>query len=189
MKENFEKSLEKVLVYEGGYSNVANDSGGATNLGITLQTLKQFYSETGYGDLDHDGDVDINDIKLLDTQEEVSRIYKKDYWDKMKLDDFPGGIDFLMFDFGVNSGPGNATKLLQKSLKYQDFDILVDGKLGSFTISAVKKSNINILIKSMIKERTNFYLKIVENKPSQKVFLQGWLNRLLKVSKEVYEFV
>jgi lysozyme family protein len=189
MKENFDISLLNVLKYEGKFVNNPLDKGGPTNLGITLSTLKSFFEDYDYGDLDGDGDVDIDDIKQLDTQEETSPVYKKYYWDRLKLDYIPSGIDFLLFDFGVNSGPKNAVKILQKSLNNQGCNLEVDGVLGNNTISNISLADKNLLIKDMLDERKFFYLGIVENNPKQGVFLKGWLNRLKQISIDVLEVV
>ena len=37
------------------------------------------------------------------TVDDVAPIYKKNYWDKMKCDDLPSGLDLCVFDFGVNA--------------------------------------------------------------------------------------
>lgn len=187
MEKNFTLSLQKILKYEGGFTNHPLDKGGPTNLGITLDTLKKYYIEYDYGDLDGDDDIDIDDIRILNTQEKVAPIYKKYYWDKMRLDEFPSKIDFLMFDFGVNSGPKNAIKILQKGLSKQ-YKIEIDGKLGPMTMACVINASIDKLIFDMIYFREDFYRKIVSSNPSQSVFLKGWLNRLSMVSEEVKEF-
>lgn len=189
MKENFDKALEKVLRYEGGFSNHLKDSGGATNQGITLATLKDFYVEYDYGDLDGDGDVDVNDILLLDTPEEVAPIYKKYYWDKMKLDHMLSGVDFLLFDFGVNSGPRNAIKILQKALNRQGTKLAIDGSLGPVTYEKAIEAHQEQLILDMLIERNIFYRKIVAQRLDQSVFFRGWMNRLANVTKDVKEFL
>lgn len=196
MKENFELALEKVLRHEGGFSNHPLDKGGPTNLGITLATLQEFFADYDYGDLDGDGDVDIQDVILLDTLEEAAPIYKRYYWDRMKLDTFPAGIDYLMFDFGVNSGPKNAAKILQRALNKQGARLDVDGVLGKGTLSYVYGDSVGMtqeevqqLIANMLQERGGFYVRLVTANPSQKVFLKGWLNRLTRVADEVQEFV
>jgi len=187
MRETFEKALPKILKYEGGYSNHPLDKGGPTNLGITLSTVQHFYEDYDYGDLDGDGDIDIDDIKLLDTPEEAAPIYKKYYWDKMRLDEFPAGIDFLMFDFGVNSGPKNAIKILQRALNMQSYGLEVDGLLGARTLFCTNSCVRDTLILYMIIQREDFYNRIVTNNPSQQVFYNGWMNRLRRVSQEVWE--
>lgn len=189
MKKNFDAALEEVLRYEGGFTNHPLDKGGPTNLGITLGNLKDFHDEYDYGDLDGDGDIDIQDIILMDTKEEAAPIYKKYYWDRMSLDSYPARIDFLMFDFGVNSGPRNAGKILQRALNRQaDEVLLVDGAVGPKTLMYLDLANLDTLIADMLMERDRFYRQIVENNPSQAAFLKGWLNRLSNVAGEVREF-
>ena len=189
MKENFDKALLHILKYEGKFSNIKSDRGGATNQGITLRTLQQYYKETGWGDLDKDGDIDINDIILLDTPEEAAPIYKKFFWDVMKLDDFPKGVDFLMFDFGVNSGPKNAKIILQKALNGLGAELVEDGIIGSKTMKAIKSISQDTLIRAMLNERDIFYRKIVAQNKSQEIFLKGWLNRIGRLTLDVHDFV
>ena len=52
------------------------------------------------------------DMKKLN-EERVARLYKHKYWDAVHGDILPSGIDYLVFDFAVNAGPGRAIKLLQ----------------------------------------------------------------------------
>lgn len=191
MKENFEHALENVLKFEGGYSNHPLDKGGPTNKGITLKTLQEYYEDYDYGDFDFDGDVDINDIIALDTASEVAPIYKTYYWDKMKLDLMPSGIDFLMFDFGVNSGPKNAVRILQRAINRTLIDdpLTVDGVLGNQTFDCLMSIPVRILVSDLLEERENFYNKLIAQNPSQSVFRNGWFNRLKMVSEEVQEFI
>ena len=181
MKENFMKSLELILKYEGGFSghNHDHDRGGPTNLGITLRTLQNFYNQYGYGDFDRDGDIDVDDIRLLDTIEKAAPVYKTYFWDAMKLDNYPSRVDFILFDFAVNSGPKNAVKLLQRALnKLQEYSLIIDGIAGPKVRSAMNKVDIELLICALLNERDIFYRKIVAMDHSQEVFLRGWLNRV-----------
>ena len=183
MKENFDKALKKVLVYEGGFVNHPSDKGGSTNKGITIGTLQRFNKEFDYGDFDQDGDIDIDDVKLMDTPGEVAPIYKRYFWDVLHLDSYPSKIDFLMFDFSVNSGPGNAAKILQRSLKVND-----DGIIGSITMSNMMKTDQVFLSELMLAERKKFYDKLVARQPDQLAFYNGWMNRLNKLKKDVEDF-
>ena len=96
---NYNECLKIILMHEGGYVNHPKDPGGETNLGVT----KRVYEEWG-------GTKEMKDL----TVEDVEPIYKKNYWDKIKGDDLPDGLDLCVFDFGVNAGPGRAAKFLQK---------------------------------------------------------------------------
>ena len=96
MANNFDHCLEIILHHEGGYVNHPKDPGGETNLGVT----KRVYEE-------HGGTKDMKDL----TFEDVAPIYKKSYWDRVKGDELPAGLDLCVFDFGVNAGTGRAVKV------------------------------------------------------------------------------
>ena len=119
MQANYNKCLETILHHEGGYVNHPKDPGGETNLGVT----KRVY-------LEHGGKKDMKDLLV----EDVAPIYKKGYWDKMKGDDLPGGLDLCVFDFGVNAGPGRAAKFLQSMI-----GTTVDGGIGPNTLAKVEE--------------------------------------------------
>ena len=119
MQANYDKCLETILHHEGGYVNHPKDPGGETNLGVT----KRVYEEFG-------GTKDMKDL----TVEDVAPIYKKGYWDKMKGDDLPTGLDLCVFDFGVNAGPGRAAKYLQTMI-----GTVADGGIGPNTLAKLKE--------------------------------------------------
>ena len=119
MQVNYDKCLETILHHEGGYVNHPKDPGGETNLGVT----KRVYEEFG-------GTKDMKDL----TVEDVAPIYKKGYWDKMKGDDLPTGLDLCVFDFGVNAGPGRAAKYLQTMI-----GTVADGGIGPNTLAKLKE--------------------------------------------------
>ena len=104
MEANFFKSLEMVLHHEGGFVDHKDDPGGATNKGITHKTYADFLGRP----LE-----DVNELKNI-PEDHIQLIYKKGYWDKIKGDELPSGLDFCVFDWAVNSGPGRAAKALQK---------------------------------------------------------------------------
>ena len=102
MKENFDKCLEMLLSHEGGFVNHPEDPGGITNLGVT----KKVYDEwTGRESTEQE----MRDL----TPEDVAPIYKKNYWDRVKGDSLPSGLDWACFDWAVNSGTGRSAKALQ----------------------------------------------------------------------------
>lgn len=86
MRENFEKAIEFVLKWEGGYVNNPHDPGGETNWGISKRSYPHL------------------DIKGL-TKEQAIAIYKKDYWEKCGCDKLDYPLDIIVFDTAVNCGP------------------------------------------------------------------------------------
>ena len=108
---NFRKSLQFVLKWEGGYSEVPGDRGGATKWGITQASYDGWRTGKGYN---------CRPVALL-TADEASDIYAEKYWDAVGCDavDFPECT--VVFDTAVNMGPGVARSLLQSTDTVQDY--------------------------------------------------------------------
>ena len=155
---NFEKCLEIILHHEGGYVNHHKYPGGETNLGVT----KRVYEE-------HGGTKDMKDL----TVEDVAPIYKKGYWDKMKGDELPSGLDLCVFDFGVNAGPGRAAKYLQTMIGSTP-----DGGIGPMTLKAVseyvEKHGLVKAIENYQDARQSYYEKL----STFDTFGRGWTRRV-----------
>ena len=158
MQVNYDKCLETILHHEGGYVNHPKDPGGETNLGVT----KRVYEE-------HGGTKDMKDL----TVEDVAPIYKKGYWDKMKGDDLPSGLDLCVFDFGVNAGPGRAAKYLQTMIGSTP-----DGGIGPMTLKAVseyvEEHGLVKAIENYQDARQSYYEKL----STFDTFGRGWTRRV-----------
>lgn len=171
---DFEKCLKVVLGSEGGYSDHPADKGGKTNMGITEGTLINAYSK---------GIVPHKDIKKL-TQAEAANIYKVNYWVPCKAAEMPYPLCLLHFDAAVNCGLGGAGKQLQRTVNRIKGPILkVDGAVGPATLREVRLLETKFLCVELLKTRKEYYENIVKNNPGQKVFLNGWLNRVEKLRK------
>lgn len=157
MKENFVPSLKKVLEHEGGFVNHPQDPGGMTNLGVTKRVWEEWVGH----------EVDEKEMRSL-TPEKVGPMYKKRYWDAVQGDDLPAGVDYVVFDFAVNGGPGRATKLLQSAI-----GTAPDGKIGPLTMAAIRKSDPQDIIQKFAVEREKFYKSL----PTFATFGKGWLRR------------
>ncbi|NLU42973.1 MAG: hypothetical protein GXX08_12325 [Firmicutes bacterium] len=172
----FHKAVEVVLAHEGGFVNHKSDPGGATNFGISLRYLQKLGIEVG--DIDQDGDVDIDDIKKL-TPERAKERYRHDWWDKYgygKITD--GEVATKVLDLSVNIGPSAAHKVLQRALHAsRRRDVKVDGILGPKTLAAVNSVNSVELIGALRAEAAAFYRQLVMQNPNLAVFEKGWLNR------------
>lgn len=165
MEANFFKSLEMVLHHEGGFVQHPDDPGGATNKGITHKTYADFLGRP----LE-----DVSELKNI-PEEHVQLIYKNGYWDKVKGDELPGGVDFCVFDWAVNSGPGRAAKALQKIVMVSQ-----DGAIGPKTLIAVSEMTPTEIIENMTKQRIEFYKGL----NTFDTFGRGWLRR----AKETRDF-
>ena len=104
--DNFNKALHFVLNEEGGFVNNPNDSGGATNKGITQSTYN------AYRRIKH---LPIQSVKGI-SDSEVSEIYYNNYWLESgadKINDFK--LALIVFDTAVNMGNSIAKLFLKNS--------------------------------------------------------------------------
>jgi lysozyme family protein len=158
MNANFPRALELVLKHEGGYVDHPKDPGGATNLGITIGTLSDWLGRRATK----------AEVKAL-TKQSVAPIYRKRYWDAVRGDDLPSGLDYAVFDFAVNSGVSRASKYLQAILRVPQ-----DGKIGPVTIAAAKAADPTILIERLCTNRMEF----LEGLSTFPTFGKGWKSRV-----------
>ena len=158
MKTTFEEIIEQVLEHEGGYVNDPTDLGGETKYGIT----KRFYP-----------DVDIKNL----TEEQAKEIYKRDYWDKNRVESLPENLWHIYFDMCVNMGKRTAVKVLQRAANNKGRDIDVDGGLGPATIGALK----GVELDRVRAFRVKYYVDLITAKPEQEKFYLGWFRRSLEV--------
>ncbi len=147
---NFDLAFKTVIGHEGGYIDHPSDPGGETKYGIS----KRAYPS--------------EDIKNL-TLDRAKELYKRDYWDKLYLDDLPDQIRFDLFDAAVNSGVSTAIKFLQKAC-----EVNPDGKLGSITIGAANRIDPQALDKRLSAYRL-LYLASLRTFPT---FGKGWITRV-----------
>ncbi|GAG62541.1 unnamed protein product, partial [marine sediment metagenome] len=136
MNENFEKAVKVILKCEGLYVDHPKDPGKATNLGISLRFLRNIgdYNKDGIldGDLDQDGDIDEDDIRLM-TQGRAEQFYHDHFWKRLRCDNIECKMMRLhLFDMGVNAGTSRAAKIVQKLLAIKE-----DGIIGPVSLSHI----------------------------------------------------
>lgn len=165
--KNFDNVIGDVLKNEGGYVDHPRDPGEATNMGITRKTLAAWRGVTPWYDLPKQAVKDL-------TVDEAKKIYKAKYWDKVKGDLLPAGLDYAVFDFGLHSGPAVAVKKLQALVGTE-----ADGVVGNKTLSAVANRDIVELLEAYFDVR----MKFLRSLSTWGTFGKGWTNRVNKVRK------
>ena len=161
MKDNFERALAAVLHHEGGFVNHPSDPGGMTNLGCTKKVWEEWVGH----------EVDEKAMRSL-TPADVAPLYKAKYWDKIKGDELPDGVDYVVFDCAINSGPGRAIKFLQGCVGAD-----MDGALGPKTLAAVRSADAKALVEDYAKRRLSF----LQDLPTWGTFGKGWGRRVAEV--------
>ena len=160
-----------ILKHEGGYVHDPLDRGGATNLGITQQTLSGWRGHP----------VSVDDVRNL-TEEEAREIYSKQYLQDPKIDWLPfPHPQIFVFDMAVNHGPGRGIKILQKTINLAGFGpVSVDGGMGPATKAEAERAQAEMgpyFQNAIVEERKAFYEAIMAKNPSQERFRKGWMRR------------
>lgn len=165
MKGNFDPAFRELLAQEGGFSNNPQDPGGMTNLGVTRAAYEAWI---GYP-------VSERIMREL-TPGKVRAFYKARFWDVVRGDDLPAGLDLCVFDFAVNAGPQRAVRYLQRLVGVPD-----DGVIGPKTLAAVaekvKATDGVLMIDDYQDARRNYYRML----PTFATFGKGWLRRVTDV--------
>jgi lysozyme family protein len=165
----FDACMPFIFKAEGGFSDNPADPGGATNFGITLATLKSYEGNPN---------LTAQDVKDL-TPATAREIYRSNYWNRMQCGSLPDGLDLEIFDFGVNAGPGEAVKALQKIV-----GVTADGSIGPITLAALGQLKPRDLISQYSQARLAFYRSL--NNPA---FEQGWATRVDQIQAAAFKML
>lgn len=159
--QNYDEALRRLLVHEGGYSNDPGDPGGPTKYGITIIDYRKYINPRGTA----------NDVKNM-TVDQAKIIYRAHYANPLHFDDLPSGVDYAVFDYGVNSGISRAAKVLQRLVGAG-----VDGVIGNETLTKTAKRNPKQLINAICDER----LRFLQGLSTWRIFGKGWGRRVSEV--------
>jgi lysozyme family protein len=162
MQSTFETCLSLLLVHEGGYTNHPSDPGGPTNFGITIEDYRRYVKVNATA-------VDVRRMRL----DEAKIIYREKYWDAQRCDELPAGVNYAVFDYGVNSGTGRSGKVLRRTLGLPDDSSTVTDAV----IAGGRAADPKILIAAICDERLRF-LRALKTWP---VFGTGWGRRVAEV--------
>ncbi|UJB21594.1 MULTISPECIES: glycoside hydrolase family 108 protein [Lysobacter] len=163
----FNDYFPQLLIFEGGYVDDPYDPGGATNMGITLQTF-QAHAQTLLGVAPT-----LANLQAL-SPEQAAVLYKALYWDAIYGDSIAAqDLAAIVFDFYVNAGV-HAILLLQNLLGPP---LAADGHFGPETLAAVQHADQASLYALYRQGRINYYNNLAASHPLLRRFLSGWLAR------------
>lgn len=171
---NFLVAFNYVLKHEGGWSDHKDDPGGATNYGISLRFLRR--QQVINGDLDRDGDIDADDIRLVDL-DVAHEIYLKEWWARHKYKHFDLSVGKRIFSFAVNMGSATAHRLAQRACRANGIELVEDGVLGPKSRAAINKIQPKEFVIALRSEAAGHYRVLIERNGDFKSFERGWLRR------------
>ena len=163
MKANFERCLSETLKHEGGWADHPSDPGGATMKGVTIGTFAGFKGRK----------VSKAELRAI-TDVDLRAIYRRGYWDKVRADDLPAGLDMVAFDGAVNSGPARGARWLQEAL-----GVTADGKVGPETLAFARAANTTLAIDRACDARLMFLQRLA----IWPTFAKGWRARVAAVRR------
>ena len=158
----YDAALTRLLQHEGGYTNHPDDPGGPTNFGITIADYRRYAK----------ADATADDVRAMRV-DEAKAIYRKRYWDAQRCDELPAGVDYAVFDYGVNSGIGRSGKVLRRVLHLPDDSSAV----GDDVIAAARAADPRALVAAVCDER----LRFLQSLKTWSVFGKGWGRRVDEV--------
>src|SRR5690348_8320903 len=159
---SYELSLARLLAHEGGYTNHPDDPGGPTNFGITIADYRRYAKP----------DATADDVRAMSV-DEAKAIYRSRYWDAQRCDDLPAGVDYAVFDYGVNSGIGRSGKVLRRVLGLPDDA----SKVTDAVIAAARAADSRAVVAAICHER----LRFLKSLKAWDVFGKGWGRRVAEV--------
>lgn len=175
-----EEVAAQIVAREGGYVNDPDDPGGATNYGVTVGTMKSLGL-----DLNKDGRVDANDVKML-TRAQAQQIFVEHYFRRPRLAELPPAVQASVFDMYVNAG-ANAVKILQRLVARMGFAASADGVIGPRTLAAAHDAAAaapDHFADAYGIARRNYYYSLADQRPASRKYARsksggkgGWITR------------
>ncbi len=156
--DTFPAALALVLAHEGGYVDHPLDPGGATNMGITRATLAGWRGRP----------VAKAEVMALG-RAEAAAIYRARYWNAVQADELPAGVDLVVFDAAVNSGPARAMRWLQQAM-----GLPPDGVMGPMTLDRARAADAADTIRAFGRLRLAFLARLT----TWRAFGRGWSRRV-----------
>jgi len=161
-RERFDSLIGMILLHEGGLADDPDDPGGITKYGISLRS----YPHLG-----------ANGIRNL-TIEQAKGIYYRDWWRSLRCPSIQDDlIAQKLLDISVHVGPSTGVKILQRSLRDVGQSVVVDGKIGPQTLTAVSRSDPEALLAAMRRRQADHYEMLFKRNPKLEKYRRGWMAR------------
>ena len=165
MEHNFDACLAEVLRHEAGFTSNPKDPGNWTGGKVKVGILRGTNMGISAASYPHEN------IRGM-TRERAGQIYRRDYWNAVRGDDLPSGLDLVAFDSAVNSGVSRGAKWLQAGVGAKQ-----EGKIGPATIAAARAYDTRTAVNRACDARLAF-LRTLGTWPT---FGKGWSRRVASV--------
>lgn len=184
-RDNFSRAHAFTAKWEGGLSDHPADTGGLTAYGASLKFVEGIAAtQDGRDFLERIGvRLPVTRQSMRDvTPDQARAMFRQEFWNSLRLDDYPFGVALALYDAAVNCGCAQSVKFAQRGYNAcvgpNGVRLAVDGKAGPLTRKALCAHATPAVLTAMLDARRRFYEELAANKPSQAVFLDGWTNRV-----------
>lgn len=184
--DQFSRAHAFTAKWEGGFSEHPADTGGLTAYGASLKFVegiaatregREFLRGIGIHP-----PVTCETMREEVTPERARAMFRREFWDRLGLDEFSFGVALTLYDAAVNCGCAQSVRLAQRGYNAcvgpNGVRLAVDGKAGPLTRAALSAHATPAVLTAMLDARQRFYEELAASKPSQAVFLNGWTNRV-----------
>lgn len=166
---SYDHTMVNVFRHEGGWFNHPNDPGGATMYGITIHDVRKYLNPSATP----------ADVRRI-TRAQAAAIYRTRYWDAVRGDELPAGVDQTVMDLGVNSGVGRGRSFLRRAVGLNGVQVpLTDREIKIVNEHSVPDRGIGI-IKNINAQRQRF----VRALGTYRHFGRGWESRISYVLRD-----
>lgn len=184
-RDDFSRAHAFTAKWEGGLSDHPADTGGLTAYGASLKFVEGIAAtQDGRDFLERIGvRLPVTRQSMRDvTPDQARAMFRQEFWNSLRLDDYPFGVALALYDAAVNCGCAQSVKFAQRGYNAcvgpNGVRLAVDGKAGPLTRKALCAHATPAVLTAMLDARRRFYEELAANKPSQAVFLDGWTNRV-----------
>jgi lysozyme family protein len=169
--------IEPILEREGGWVDRADDPGGPTNFGVTLNTFRHYM---------RNDNLVTADLRKID-RATAREILWQSFVIEPRIDTIPNeAVRAVVADAAVNQGPVPAVKMLQQSLG----GLVADGILGTHTLGSIPagEAGVRAALRFLVRRlevlvnaaRTSKLDADHDGIPDKLEKLPGWTNRCLE---------
>lgn len=150
--------LAETLKWEGGFSQHPKDPGGATMRGVIQTEYNRYRASKGRPQ---------RSVRLIE-EAELQEIYRTGYWDPVRAEELPPGVDLVMFDYAVNSGPGRALMSAELAM-----GLPITGRMSTRLLVALQGADPSDTIRKIMDQRLAFLQRL----NTWRYFGVGWARR------------
>ena len=158
----FDVIFDRVLGHEGGFQADPRDRGNWTGGEVgkgELKGTKYGLAAMTYPELD---------IQAL-TLAQAKAIYRRDWWEGLKMTQCSKAMQYQMFDAAFNHGIGRANQFIQWAA-----GVAQDGKVGHVTRAAVAAMDVNDLLFRFLAKRLRYFTEV----KTREAYSRGWSRRV-----------